>query len=261
MGLLLAYSNSKGHARDNGYERVAFLSVDTNSGRNDSYSRDTNRQTRWSADSGQGSDEHAYSPRSGCSSFEHDRQEAEDMAIPNLESNNKPSCRRLSPFGSLDRYLTARVPQLTSQRVLSALSLIHTIIERTILILGFFALTSGGVVYTGIFVSTAGYSPCHGVGLTGMRRLARTTNFQRAGALHQGRDLHVVWILDSRPVAWLLCRLWMGVECEAITCHRRGLEIKNTNRRIHRIVCYFLIWSQQHVFGASWWVGRTMDGP
>ncbi|EGD93426.1 integral membrane protein [Trichophyton tonsurans CBS 112818] len=151
MELLLAYSNGKGHARDNAYERVAFLSVDTNSDRNDSYSRDTNRQTRWSADSGQGSDEHAYFPRSGCSSFEHDRQEAGDMAIPNLESNNKPSCRRLSPFGSLDRYLTARVPQLTSQRVLSALSLIHTIIERTILILGFFALTSGGVVYSGIF--------------------------------------------------------------------------------------------------------------
>ncbi|EFE38222.1 hypothetical protein TRV_07093 [Trichophyton verrucosum HKI 0517] len=151
MGLLLAYSNGKSHARDNAYERVAFLSVDTNSGRNDSYSRDTNRQTRWSADSGQGSDEHTYSPRSGCSSFEHDRREAEDMAIPNLEASNKPSCQRLSPFGSLDRYLTARVPQLTSQRVLSALTLIHTIVERTILILGFFALTSGAVVYTGIF--------------------------------------------------------------------------------------------------------------
>ena len=31
MGLLLAYSNGKGHAQDNAYERVAFLSVDTNS--------------------------------------------------------------------------------------------------------------------------------------------------------------------------------------------------------------------------------------
>ncbi|EFQ97333.1 integral membrane protein [Nannizzia gypsea CBS 118893] len=151
MGLLLAYSSSRDHTQDKAYERIAFLSVNTQLGGAGPYSQDTNRQHRWSADSGQGSEEHTYSPRSRCSSFEHDRQEAEEIGMPNLETNNKPSSRRLSSFGSLDRYLKVRIPQLTSRRVLSALSTIHTIVERTILILGFVALTSGAVVYTGIF--------------------------------------------------------------------------------------------------------------
>ncbi|KAM5443348.1 hypothetical protein MferCBS31731_001669 [Microsporum ferrugineum] len=150
MGLILSYSGSRNATDNKAYERVAFLSVDTGSSRVRSYPQAASRQHRWSGDSGQGSEEHTYSPRSRCSSFEHDRLEGEEPEVPIIESRDKPA-HWLSPIGSINKYLTSRVPQLASQRVVGALTVSHTIIERTILILGFFALTSGAVVYTGIF--------------------------------------------------------------------------------------------------------------
>ncbi|KAK2861370.1 hypothetical protein FQN49_004271 [Arthroderma sp. PD_2] len=151
MGLLLSYSGSKKRIEDKTYERVAFLPVNSRLNGARPYSHDVSRQHRWSGDSGQGSEGSNVSPRSRCSSFDHDRQDSEDLEVPEVEIRDKPEGHRLSPIGFLNTYLTARVPQLVSQRVLGVLSMIHVIIERTILILGFFALTSGAVVYTGIF--------------------------------------------------------------------------------------------------------------
>ncbi|KAF3490579.1 uncharacterized protein GIQ15_00096 [Arthroderma uncinatum] len=151
MGLLLAFSGNKKYAENKIYERTAFLPANTSSNGARPYAQDVGRQHRWSGDSGQGSEVNNFSPRSRCSSFEHDRQDGEDLEIAEVELRDKSAGRWMYPFGSLHTYLMAHFPQLVSRRGLGVLSVIHVIIERTILILGFFALTSGAVVYTGIF--------------------------------------------------------------------------------------------------------------
>jgi hypothetical protein len=62
---------------------------------------------------------------------------------------------RLLGFGFIDRYLPSRLPGLHSGRARKTVRVIHTVVEKTILQLGFVALTSGAVTYGGIFVRSS----------------------------------------------------------------------------------------------------------
>jgi len=66
----------------------------------------------------------------------------------------EPSVPRKFRIAFIDKYLSARVPNLLSAKVLRIFEVVYEIIDKTILILGFITLTTGGVTYAGIFVST-----------------------------------------------------------------------------------------------------------
>ena len=55
------------------------------------------------------------------------------------------------PF--VDRYLSKHIPNVLAQRPLQMMELAYEIINRTSLILGFVAILSGGVTWSGLFVS------------------------------------------------------------------------------------------------------------
>ncbi|EEP80578.1 conserved hypothetical protein [Uncinocarpus reesii 1704] len=154
MGLLFAYSGRSKSAGDSSYESVAFLPVPQDS------PQDIPRegQHRWSGDSGQGTERSSASLRSPrSSSVERGRRmyrdgEADDFEEKPLDGAiHNPKPRRFFGAAFLDKYLAHRIPGLLPQRVLDILRMIHVVIERTILILGFIALASGGVTYGGIF--------------------------------------------------------------------------------------------------------------
>lgn len=157
MGLLFAYadkdnhSNNSKHSRGSTYERVAFLPVSTRDSAGHRY--------RWSGDSGQGTERSSSSSSEGGHHFDSEdfEKHLDDMHGGGGDDDGDVGAvsetRRFFRIAFLDRFLTKRVPSLLSHRVLKAMRVIHLIIERTILILGFIAVTSGAVVYGGIFVS------------------------------------------------------------------------------------------------------------
>ena len=81
---------------------------------------------------------------------DHEEEDGLPMPMP------MPAPQRRSIFlvKRIDSFLLKRVPGLFSARLLKAAEVIYEVLDRTILILGFIALVSGGVTYFGIFVST-----------------------------------------------------------------------------------------------------------
>ncbi|RMZ89145.1 hypothetical protein DV736_g3625, partial [Chaetothyriales sp. CBS 134916] len=67
------------------------------------------------------------------------------MALPGRKR------RSLLGINRIDSFLLKRVQGLFSARLLKATEIIYELIDRTILVLGFIALTTGVVTYTGIF--------------------------------------------------------------------------------------------------------------
>ena len=57
-------------------------------------------------------------------------------------------------FGSstVDRFFAVRLAKAVPSRITAVLRVIYMILDRVILLLGFVALTTGGVTYGGIFV-------------------------------------------------------------------------------------------------------------
>lgn len=173
MGLVFAYS---GRRKSDGapYERVGFLPVATESHEHQSYPTTPIHQYRWSGDSGQGTERSSSSLASRqCSperssrrmnglrdpeDFEEKPEDDDDNDNDDYGNGNGNESNRGIPGarffrnGLCDRFLSKRASGLP-QRVLSVMDVIYVIIERTILILGFIALVTGGVTYGGIFVS------------------------------------------------------------------------------------------------------------
>lgn len=53
----------------------------------------------------------------------------------------------------VDRFLSRKIPRISSGRALTAFKVVFTLIERCIPVLGFVSLLSGGVVFGGLYVS------------------------------------------------------------------------------------------------------------
>ena len=159
MGLLFAYAGKDKNSRGSkSYEGVAFLPVSSTDSAGHRY--------RWSGDSGQGTERSSSSLHSRSSSerghhfdSEDFEKHMDDIHDHDTDVDPAPEPRRTFRIAFLDRFLSNRVPNLLSRRVLKAMRIIHLIIERTILILGFIAVTTGAVVYGGIFVSATSTAP------------------------------------------------------------------------------------------------------
>lgn len=148
MSLLFVYAGRRKQADTNSGERIAFLPASLQA---------INRpfhQHRWSGDSGQGTE--PPSPRSSRTlspdrDYEYRKPEAEgtdDMEdVPIAPPNQRPSWMKSMKF---DRYLSARVPQIASDKTFQVAEVTYEVIDRTILVLGFVALTTGVITYAGI---------------------------------------------------------------------------------------------------------------
>ena len=111
---------------------------------------------RWSGDSGHGTE--STSPASSSRTLslnrddEYSKSEAEDPEdmedIPVISPRRGPSWFQNT---KIDRYLSTRLPTLASRKVIKAADMAYEVMDRTILILGFIAITSGLVTYSGIF--------------------------------------------------------------------------------------------------------------
>lgn len=152
MSLLFLYSGRNKQAASVPSERASFLpsSLHGISGR-------SFHNHRWSGDSGQGTE--PPSPISSSRTLSPDREyeyskpepeeEPEDLEdVPLAPPSRRPSWFQNTKF---DKYLSTRVPRLASKKIVKVAEIVYELIDRTILVLGFIALTSGIVTYTGIF--------------------------------------------------------------------------------------------------------------
>jgi hypothetical protein len=159
MGLIFVSGRYK-KARVSSSEHTAFLpvSVETMAQHNMRPYSDY----RWSDDSGQGTERSSSQTSRDASPTDPGRRdECQRYPKPEVETeddddehdNDIPQRRRLLPNTFVDKYLSKWIPGMLSEKPLKVLEFIHGVIDRTILILGFIALTSGGVTWAGIFVS------------------------------------------------------------------------------------------------------------
>lgn len=121
---------------------------------------------RWSGDSGQGTERNSASlyDHSRSSSLQSDIQlddendaskeyGAEDDDVDS-DATGREQRGLLRGMPGADRFLTRNVRKVTGFRGATfAISVATVVLDRMILILGFFGVTSGAVVYAGIFVS------------------------------------------------------------------------------------------------------------
>ena len=152
ISMLFLYSGRTEKNRISSDERGAFIPIANTEGTMSPY-----RDYRWSGDSGHGSETSLRSasptdPRRLSRpepELEDVEEDSEGLLVP-VPPSQPPSRFRIRV---VDRFLSASVPGLFSTRLLKTADLAYDIIDWTILILGFVALMSGGVVYAGIFVS------------------------------------------------------------------------------------------------------------
>lgn len=71
---------------------------------------------------------------------------------------------------AVDRFLVRRLTSTSSQRIIRIVDISHSIIERSILLLGFVTLVTGVVTYGGFFVSTQRTYPIKRSVLMGYRK-------------------------------------------------------------------------------------------
>ncbi|ODH47591.1 hypothetical protein GX48_06331 [Paracoccidioides brasiliensis] len=163
MGLLFAYSSRRrgdDTHRGPSFERVAFIPVSTTEPQSETYPSRPMHQYRWSRDSGQGTERNYSSLHSQSSSLERGRQLSrpsdscdylEEKPDDGGADGGAPAAGRFFQPPLLGKFLSMRLSGLLPKRALDVISILHVIIERTILIIGFIAISSGAVVYGGIF--------------------------------------------------------------------------------------------------------------
>lgn len=120
-------------------------------------------ECRWSGDSGQGTERSSMhnsrdvSPTdpTGGDSFESYKSEAE-LDEEHDKTQMRSDRRGLLRNHFLGQYLSRHLPGMSSCRLHRIVEVLYDVIDRTSLLLGFVALTTGGVTYAGIFVSSGG---------------------------------------------------------------------------------------------------------
>ena len=165
MSLLFTYSGRGKSTQVSSSEQAAFLPMSVENMAQ--YSMNPYTDCRWSGDSGQGTERSStlnsrdLSPnspnrRDAFDDFEKPEPQPEDTGNDDDVASPRTTSTRSRWFKIrvIDKYLSARVPNLLSAKILRAVDVIYQIIDRTILILGWIALVSGGVTYAGIFVSS-----------------------------------------------------------------------------------------------------------
>ena len=161
MGLLLLYARRSKKDAAVAAECAAFLPVSVEAiVRHDQiHNTQADSVYRWSGDSGQGT-EHASSPSHSRDRSLNDERQGKHPEYTKPEADDEDdgeydggaARRRLWRNPLVDKILSQSVPDLSSKRLLRVMEAAYIGIDRTILILGFIAIVTGGVTYAGIFV-------------------------------------------------------------------------------------------------------------
>ena len=111
---------------------------------------------RFSRDSGQGTERNStsiFSPsRANSADSVHQKPEAPLSASDQGEDENDNAERQgFIRTGRVDRYISSKISRLPSGRTLTAIKILHVVLERFQPLLGFLALCTGFVTWWGIF--------------------------------------------------------------------------------------------------------------
>jgi hypothetical protein len=138
-------------------EGAAFISVPTHAmeERGQIHSIRDGQQYRFSDDSGQGTERNTESLRSHSTSSD---EEVDESRVSDIDLGYEAGHYNNEKNGILknfiiNKFLMKMLPLLRSSRIRRAIELMHEIVDRVILILGFIGLSTGFVTYAGIFVS------------------------------------------------------------------------------------------------------------
>jgi hypothetical protein len=177
MSLLFTYSGRGKKSAASASERAAFLPMSAENMTQHNLS--SYADCRWSGDSGHGTEASStLNSRDASPTNPNRRDTLDDFEKPDRapeldddddEDHNDDDEELLSSSAQsprwgwlrikfIDKHLSARLPNLLSAKFLRILEVVYAVIDRTILLLGFIALTTGGVTYAGIFVSAAAQS-------------------------------------------------------------------------------------------------------
>lgn len=162
VSLLFTYSRRGQQSATPAGERASFLPMSV--ANMAQHNMQPYTDYRWSGDSGQGTERSStLHSRDGSPTDPHRRDTFDDFHKPEPEPEDDEDEVSLSPqprprsswlrIALIDKYLSARIPNLLSAKLLRIIEIVYEIVDKTILILGFIALTTGGVTYAGIFVS------------------------------------------------------------------------------------------------------------
>ncbi len=230
MSLVFHYSGRGKQSEASTPERQAFLPVSTEN--MVQHNMEPYAECRWSGDSGQGTEASSTlnsrdaSPtklkrRNTDDSFgkPEPEQEPDDEGEEPLPARHQPQVAWLR-INVIDKYLSSRVPNLLSAKILRAIEIVYQVIDRTILILGFIVLTTGVVTYAGMFVSQPGAHPLRRGRSRPSKYLAdhitaRKQRLQWTCTFYQRRNILLVWIVNTWTLDGVLCRVWLGMEPQA----------------------------------------------
>lgn len=144
IGVISAYTKRKD-------DRGSFVPVSTeNIERHQALNRA--QIYRFSNDSGHGTDPNTESLRSQSISSNNSDDQLPDVRGEH-EEEDQDEKHGLMHGSKVDRFLSRKIPRLLSSRVLKVFGFFYNVVDHVILILGFVALTTGIVTYSGLFVS------------------------------------------------------------------------------------------------------------
>jgi hypothetical protein len=152
MGLVNLYSK-RSHGRRHSGQQISIANMTR-------YQRLQTEQepdsARWSGDSGQGSERNSYSLfGSGSPGTDNAERRTFDEALPayqNVEGDDEPEKRGFLRNSRVDRFLSRNIHRIAFGKTLKLNGIFYTVIERTIIIMGWIALLTGFVTFGGIFV-------------------------------------------------------------------------------------------------------------
>jgi Domain of unknown function (DUF2427) len=158
MSLIFVYSGRQKVEPLVESERTSFLSVSVAAMAQ--HNMQPYSDNRWSGDSGQGTERSSVQNSRDASPTNPSRRDSlGPYSKPEAELDQDDDTEQL-PEGRgclcnnvVDVYLSQRLPGMFSKRLLKAFEVLYNTIDRTILVLGFIAFTTGVVTYAGIFVS------------------------------------------------------------------------------------------------------------
>lgn len=150
----------------------------------------------WSRDSGQGESLRSDSRSPSQDSLHQKPEEPFEPQQPHGEdheddvNSDEQEKRGFLHGTSVDRFLSRSVPRFAVGRTLTMLNIFHTILERSILVLGYTAVLTGIVVYSGIMHSKSGL-------LNGLAHWIKGSIFVWYGLLTLGR-----WMGAFQDYGW-----------------------------------------------------------
>ena len=224
IGVISAYTGRKDNKRD---ERTTFMSISTEA--MEEYQRMQNLRLgesyRFSNDSGQGTEPNTESLRSQSISSRGEYDHPQVRQEPDADDNDVEK-QGLMHGSKVDKYLSKKLSELLSRKVLRFLQFFYDVVDRLILILGFAALATGIITYGGLFVSLLRLNQgrcanCHQMGaevFSGLAHFIKGGVFFWYGILTLGR-----WAGCFADIGWV-CLLQPLFQLEITDLGRLGIS-------------------------------------